>query len=362
MKNGEGKVSWRGRGTADNPPNRFEDAHFVPDGEWAAGEQSAPDTRFIPDHSRSIITRNDSPDVGFEYSLNPYRGCEHGCIYCYARPTHEYLGFSSGLDFETRIMVKERAPELLRAELGNPRWQPQVLVMSGVTDPYQPVERRLGITRRCLEVLATFRNPVAIITKNQLVTRDIDVLETLAAHRAAAVFVSITTLDGSLARLMEPRTAQPDLRLGAIRRLAERGVPVGVMAAPVIPGLTDHEVPSILEAAAAAGAGFAGYTLLRLPHAVAPLFTGWLETHFPGRKKRVLDRLREMRGGKLNDARFGSRMRGEGFYAAQLRNLFRVARRRAGLDGAGVNLSAAGFRRPGGRQMELFAPESISRN
>ncbi len=354
---GTGK-SWRGRGTAENPPNRFEHAHFSPDPEWAATEQTAPETRFLPDHSRSIITRNDSPDVGFEYSLNPYRGCEHGCVYCYARPTHEYLGFSSGVDFETRIMVKERAPELLQAELGKRSWEPHVLVMSGVTDPYQPVERKLEITRRCLGVLAEFRNPVAVITKNHLVTRDLDVLGELAAHRGAAVFVSVTTLDKSLARVMEPRTAHPDFRLEAIRQLAAAGIPAGVMAAPVVPGLTDHEVPAILEAAAAAGASFAGYTVLRVPHGVASLFEAWLETHFPTKKHRVLSRLKAMRGGRLNDARFGSRMRGEGIYAQQLAQLFRVARRRAGLDRPGPELSTEAFRRPGGTQLDLFGSES----
>ncbi len=354
MKSGRRQRSQRGRGTAENPPNRFESLHFFPDDEGAGAAEPAPETRFIPDHSRSVITRNDSPDVGFDYSLNPYRGCEHGCVYCYARPTHEYLGFSSGLDFETRILVKERAPELLRAELEKPRWRPAVLVLSGVTDPYQPVEHRLGLTRRCLEVLAEFRNPVTVITKNHKVTRDADLLGELAAHRAAAVFISITTLDRSLASVMEPRTAQPGLRLDAIRRLSAAGVPVGVMAAPVVPGLTDHEIPSILSAAASAGARFAGYTLLRLPHGVSPLFETWLEEHFPSRKDRVLARLRAMRGGRLNDPRFGSRMRGEGIHAEQVRSLFRVARRLSGLERSGPDLSTAAFRRPGPVQMDLF--------
>ena len=234
----------------------------------------------------SIITRNTSPDVGFETSLNPYRGCEHGCIYCYARPTHEYLGFSAGLDFESKIMVKTNAPELLRAELESPRWQPQTLVLSGVTDPYQPVERKLRITRGCLEVLAKFRNPVAIITKNHLVTRDIDILRELAACNAVAVNVSVTSLDPTLQRVLEPRTTSPQGRLDAIEQLRAANIPVGVMVAPIIPGLTDHEVPKILDACAKAGAQFAGYTIIRLPWAVAPLFEHWLEEHFPDRKEK----------------------------------------------------------------------------
>ena len=217
-----------------------------------------PRTQFFKDHSQTIIARNDSPDVGFDASLNPYRGCEHGCIYCYARPTHEFLGFSAGLDFESKIMVKEDAPELLRAELSSPKWQPQVIFMSGVTDCYQPVERKLKLTRRCLEVLAEFRNPVFIVTKNQLVTRDTDLLAELARHQAAAVWLSITTLDSDLRKVMEPRTSPPAARLAAIRELAAAGIPVGVNVAPVIPGLTDHEMPAILQAAAEAGATSAG--------------------------------------------------------------------------------------------------------
>ena len=244
----------RGRGAADNPPNRFEALAHAPDPEAIDPDGPGPDTEFLKDPSRSLITYNDSPDVGFTASINPYRGCEHGCIYCYARPTHEYLGFSAGLDFETKILVKEDAPELLRRELSSPRWTPQVLAISGVTDPYQPVERRLELTRRCLEVLAEFRNPVAIITKNHLVTRDVDLLGELARHEAVAVYLSVTTLDPRLARTMEPRTSQPARRLAAIEALSRAGVPSGVLVAPVIPGLTDHEMPKIVAAAARAGA------------------------------------------------------------------------------------------------------------
>jgi DNA repair photolyase len=306
------------------------------------------------DNSKSLITTQDSPDIPFSASLNPYRGCEHGCIYCYARPTHEYLGFSAGLDFETRILVKDRAPDLLRAELSSARCEPQVIAMSGVTDCYQPVERRLELTRRCLMVLAECRNPVAIVTKNHLVTRDGDLLSELARYQAAAVYITVTSLDPELASRLEPRTSRPAHRLAAIRALADAGIPVGVLVAPVIPALNDHELAAILDAAAGAGARFASYTVLRLPHGLAPLFTDWLERHFPDRKAKVLNQLRAFRGGRLNDPEFGSRMRGQGAPADQLSQLFRVARRRAGFSATGPALSIASFRRPGGPQLELF--------
>ena len=347
----------KGRGATDNPANRFEQLHVVAEGAAAGydGETLSPETIFYRDASRTILSRNDSPDVGFDVSINPYRGCEHGCIYCYARPTHEYLGFSAGLDFESRIMVKEDAATLLREQLMSPRWTPQPIAMSGVTDPYQPVERELGITRACLEVLAEFRNPVTIITKNHLVTRDTDLLGGLADHGAAAVAVSVTTLRPELQRVMEPRTAIPARRLDAIRTLAEAGVPVRVMVAPVVPGLTDEEIPSILEAAAEAGASRASYIMLRLPHGVKSLFADWLEARFPDRKARVLNRVRDVRDGRLNDVRYGSRMRGEGVYADQIRQLFETARRRVGLDGPSVELSVAAFRRPrSDGQLDLF--------
>jgi len=342
------------RGAGHNPPNRFERIQLERDADWNSEEDPLPRTQFLKDHTRTIITRNDSPDVGFEASINPYRGCEHGCIYCYARPTHEYLGFSSGLDFETKIMVKENAPALLRTELSSPRWRPQVLAMSGVTDPYQPIERRLKITRGCLEVLAEFRNPVCLITKNQLVTRDIDLLGELARHQAAAVFISLTTLDAELRKVMEPRTAPPAARLATLKTLAQAGIPVGVLLAPVIPGLTDHEIPSLVQAAVEAGARFAGHVTLRLPHAVAPLFEQWLENHFPNKKEKVLNRLRALRGGKLYDAEFGKRMRGEGIFAEQMDQMFDVACRKAGIAGGRSNLSAESFRRPANSQLALF--------
>lgn len=346
----------RGRGSSGNLPNRFEQIDYTPDDEHGPLDESRPKTLFLRDASKTVIAYNDSPDVGFDASINPYRGCEHGCIYCYARPTHEYLGFSAGLDFETRIMVKENAPELLRAELAARKWTPQAVGMSGVTDCYQPVERKLKITRRCLEVFLEYRNPVVIITKNRLVTRDIDLLAELARFDCAAVFVSMTTLDLELNRLMEPRTSSPTQRLETIAALAQAGVPVGTLIAPVIPGLTDHEILPILQAATDAGARYAGYVALRLPYAVAPLFEQWLEDHYPDRKDKVLNRVRAMRGGKLYDSAYGTRMRGEGPFAEQIETTFSVASRKAGILGRHAPLSTHHFRIPQrqGDQLPLF--------
>jgi DNA repair photolyase len=326
---------------------------------WRNADDPAPRTELLLDASRSVIARNDSPDVGFETSINPYRGCEHGCIYCYARPFHEYLGFSAGLDFETKIMVKEDAPDLLRAELFSARWHPQTIQLSGVTDPYQPAERRLRLTRRCLEVLAEFRNPVAITTKNFLVTRDLDLLQDLAKYSAAAVCLSVTTLDDRLYRILEPRTSTPGRRLKAIGLLAEAGIPTAVNIAPVIPGLTDHELPRIVAAAAEAGARAAGYIMLRLPAVVASLFERWLDAHFPDRKDKVLNRIRGMRCGRLYDSRFGTRGSGEGHFAEHTSEMFDLACRRAGLGTDYPTLSAASFRRPDQRdQLDLFQHDS----
>lgn len=493
----------RGRGASENPPNRFEQIE-IERSDWT-DEDPLPETRFLRDKTRSIIAYNDSPDVGFDASVNPYRGCEHGCVYCvdadtlilladgstrpiseirvgdeiygtrrrghhrryvrtrvrahwatdrtayrvtladgtelvasgdhrfltwrgwkhvtgadqgrlrrphltpndrmlgigrsfirrkrdiegravrsvtdlrvrsieplgetramfdittgtsdfiadgvvshncYARPNHEFLGMSAGLDFETRILVKEDAPALLRKELSSPKWKPQVLALSGVTDPYQPIERRLKITRGCLEVLAEARNPVGIITKRDLVTRDIDLLGELASHDAAAVTVSVTTLDRELQRVMEPRASVPERRLEAIRRLSAAGIPVGVNVAPVIPGLTDHELPAILEAAAEAGAIRAGFIMLRLPHGVAELFETWLGQHLPDRRDKVLNRLLDLRGGRLYRAGFGQRMRGEGPFAQQVQRMFAISCDRLGLERKHTRLSTAAFRRP----------------
>jgi DNA repair photolyase len=340
----------RGRGASWSPANRFEKLHVdlndadVVDVDPGAEERPRRETQYFRDGTKSVITRNTSPDVGFETSLNPYRGCEHGCIYCYARPTHEYLGFSAGLDFESKIMVKTNAPELLRAELESPRWQPQTLVMSGVTDPYQPIERKLRITRGCLEVLTKFRNPVAIITKNRVVTRDIDILSDLAEFNAVAVNISVTSLDSNLQRVLEPRTSSPQARLDAVRQLRKAGIPTGVMVAPIIPGLTDHEVPKIIDACAKAGAQFAAYTIVRLPWAVAPLFEHWLEEHFPDRKEKVLGRIRDMRGNRLNNSTWHTRMTGEGIFAGQIASMFAVSCRRNRMC-ARPKLSCASFRR-----------------
>lgn len=342
----------RGRGVPYDPPNRYESVHVEVSPEQR--DDDALGTEFLEDASKTVVAWNQSPDVPFDASVNPYRGCEHGCVYCYARPTHEQLGFSSGLDFERKILVKHRAPELLRQALSAPSWQPRVVCMSGVTDPYQPAERRFRLTRRCLEVLRDFRNPVGIVTKNHLATRDLDVLSELAAHACVHVSVSVTTLRNDLQRVMEPRTSTPGRRLEAIRKLSEAGVPVGVNVAPVIPGLTDQEVPAILEAAAEAGAGSALFLLLRLPGGVADHFQRWLGARFPERRAKVLARIREARGGRLDDPAFHSRFRGDGPYAEQMLALFRVAARKVGLDGTLPSLSTAGYRRDGGVQNDLF--------
>ena len=342
------------RGAVNNPANRFEKIHLERDEDWNPEEDPLPRTTFLRDLSQTIIAYNDSPDVGFEASINPYRGCEHGCIYCYARPFHEYLGFSAGLDFETKIMVKENAPELLRKELSSPKWKPKTIAISGVTDCYQPVERKLKLTRRCLEVLAEFRNPVGIVTKNYLVTRDIDVLGELARHQAAVVFISVTTLDSELRNVMEPRTSPPAARLAAIKKLSDAGIPTGFLLAPVIPGLTDHEIPAIVAAATDAGAKFGGHVPLRLPHAVAPMFEDWLARHFPDRKDKVLNRIRALRGGKLYDSAFGERMSGEGIFARQIEKMFDVAARKAGIENQRPELSTEAFRRVDGKQLSLF--------
>jgi DNA repair photolyase len=371
----------RGRGARVNPTGRFErrrieaDLSDAREVSWAdsAATRPAPDispetdpeqtqttpgstapaTLTIPDLSRSALSSNQSPDTPFEVTLNPYRGCEHGCAYCYARPTHEYLGYSAGLDFETRILVKENAPALLRRELAAPRWRPKVVGLSGVTDAYQPLEKKLQLTRRCLEVFLDFRNPVSIVTKNALVARDLDLLRGLHDFEAVSVSISLTTLDSRLVRVLEPRASAPHERLRATERLANAGLPVGVNIAPIIPGLTDAELPALLASAASAGAQFASYIVLRLPHGLRELFDDWLLTHRPLRREKVLRRLESVRGGKLNDPRFGTRMRGEGLFAEQIGGLFALMAKRHGLDRAAPGLSTAHFRRPGGQQLDL---------
>lgn len=343
-----------GRGASINPPNRFERLHVEADPDAPPEEQPNPRTQFFYDSTESLLTRNDSPDVGFNYGLNAYRGCEHGCAYCFARPYHEYLGWSSGLDFETKILVKQRAPELLRRELTAKRWQPQPIAMSGATDCYQPAERHFRLTRQCLEVCAELRHPIFIITKNALVTRDLDVLRELARYDCVFVHVSVTSLDADLASKLEPRASRPAARLRAIRELAAAGIPTGVMVAPIIPGLTDHEMPSILQAAADAGAVRAGHVLVRLPHAVKDIFLQWLDDHEPTKKARIVDRLLTLHGGKLYEPEWGKRMSGEGIFAEQLATLFAATARRAGLNRAEFALSTAHFRRPGGTQLDLW--------
>lgn len=342
----------RGRGAGLNPGSRFEDIRLHVLGEFL-DEQAAehPEgvrvpTRVYEDDSRTILNRVESPDIGFNWTINPYRGCEHGCIYCYARPGHEYFGLSCGLDFETKVFAKTRAPAMLRAELASPAWSPQTIVMSGVTDPYQPVERRLRITRGVLEVLAACRHPVAIITKNAMVLRDLDLLTELNRHGAVRVAVSVTTLDNALASKMEPRASAPRERLAAIRALADAGIPVMAMTAPMIPAINDRELPALLRAVADAGAAGAGYTLMRLPWQLKALFLEWVQRHFPDRAGHVESLIRSARGGRLYDATPGLRHRGTGAYAEQIGTTFRVYAKRFGLDRPHTPLNTRAFVRP----------------
>lgn len=343
----------KGRGTAANPPNRFELIRYEPLEDGDVDERSAPSTQFLHDKTESIIATNDSPDVGFNASINPYRGCEHGCVYCYARPFHEYLGMSAGLDFETKIMVKPNAPQLLRKELSSRKWRPQVLGVCGVTDAYQPLERRLRLTRQCLKVLAEFRNPAWVVTKNRLVTRDIDVLQKLAEHQCVAVAISVTTLDPELANVMEPRATAPAGRLAAIRQLSDAGIPTTALVAPIIPGLNDHEMPAILAAVREAGALHAGYVMLRLPHGIGDLFAAWLDRYYPLKKDKILSRVKEVRGGNLYDGNFSTRMSGAGVLAETVRRVFDVTCKKLGFPGR-PNVSTEAFRRPGETPTMLF--------
>lgn len=345
----------RGRGTPDNPANRFHPIDYVPEDDLPDDERPSPKTKFFLDSSRSILSSNDSPDLSFSWSINPYRGCEHGCIYCYARPTHEYYGLSAGLDFETQIMVKADAPKLLRKELMKPSWKAETIMLSGNTDCYQPIERKMQLTRQCLEVMAEFRQPVGIITKSRLITRDIDILTNLARHQAVSTCLSITSLDDDLSGKLEPRATRPTGRLAAVRELAQAGIRVGIMNAPIIPGLNDHETPEILAAAKDAGALFAGFVVVRLPFAIKELFASWLQQHFPERKDKVLNRIRDLRGGRLNDPNFGSRMSGQGIWADLFKQQFRVHKKRLGYPEKLPGISGAAFRRPGWKQGELFS-------
>jgi len=342
----------KGRGAVGNTEGRFETRRIEPaDYGWdAGGEEDAPPrlpTTVTPEKTRTILSRNDSPDIPFDRSINPYKGCEHGCVYCFARPTHSYLGLSPGLDFETKIFSKPDAARLLREELRRPGYRCEVIALGANTDPYQPAERDLSITRGILEVLWEHRHPVGIVTKSSLVLRDLDLIAPMAGQNLAAVFLSITTLDRGLARTMEPRAAAPHRRLETIRALSEAGVPVGVLASPMIPGLNDQELERILEAAAAAGARTAGYILLRLPHEVKEIFAEWLETHYPLKAAHVLSLVRQTHGGKLYESEFGTRMKGRGPYAELLERRFATACRRLGLTRRGGSpLDVSHFRLP----------------
>jgi DNA repair photolyase len=354
-------VPRKGRGALSNAVGRFEPEQRVAfdDGWGTADKEPAPlATTLIVDSTRTIIARNNSPDVGFDRSINPYRGCEHGCVYCFARPTHAYLGLSPGLDFESRIFVKPEAAKLLAGELAKPGYVCQPIAMGTNTDPYQPTERKLGITRSILEVLEAADHPVCIVTKSALIQRDIDILAAMAKKRLATVSLSVTTLDRGLARTLEPRAATPERRLETIRALAQAGIPTGVLAAPMIPALNDAELEAILAACKEAGALTAGYVLLRLPHELKGLFREWLEAHVPGRAKHVMSLVTEMHGGKEYDAQWGRRQTGTGRHAEVLRIRFELACKRLGLKhrGASAQLDTTLFRRPArqGDQLSLL--------
>ena len=347
------KAAIKGRGAADNPAGRFE--RIERRREEDEHPEPHPQTVITLRQARSIISRNDSPDLPFSQSINPYQGCEHGCVYCYARPTHSYLGLSPGLDFETRIFAKENAAALLREELSGPDYHPELISLGANTDPYQPAERRQRITRGILEVLWEFRHPVGIVTKGSLIERDLDLLEAMAREELVQVFISIGTLDGEIARTLEPRAAAPFRRVETVRRLAARGVPVGVFVAPIVPFLNDKDMETVLEAVAAAGARWASFTVLRLPWEVKDLFKGWLERHHPLKAAHIMARIRDLRGGRENDPEFGSRMKGEGQFADLLQARFEVACRRLGLNAEkGYRADAARFRRPPPAQGSLF--------
>ena len=356
------KHSPKGRGSRLNPPNRFDQVRVEDDWEHFEGdpefleEIDSTRTQYFPDHSKSIVSENDSPDVAFRYSLNPYRGCSHGCVYCYARPTHEYLGLNAGLDFESKIYVKEQAPELFREFLSRPKYQPELIVMSGVTDCYQPAERQYRLTRQCLEVGMEFHQPMGVITKNALVVRDLDLLAEMARQRLVGVSISLTSLDHELTRTLEPRTSSPAAKLRAIRMLTDAGVPVRVMVAPVIPGLNDSTMPAVLEAAREAGALTAGYILVRLPWTVLPVFQEWLERTHPTQRERIEHLIENTREGKLNSSQFGERMRGKGAIADQIQQTFRVFRRKLGYAEHMPELDYSHFEppRPKSGQLTLF--------
>jgi len=347
----------KARGAVSNTTGRYDQQRVGFDDGWERDEELPPVRTEIRDEvARSIISYNRSPDLPFDRSVNPYRGCEHGCIYCFARPTHAYLGLSPGLDFETRLVARPNAADLLRQELSKPRYKVAPLAIGTNTDPYQPVEKERGITRACLQVLAEFNHPVAIVTKGTLIERDIDILAPMAARGLARVGISVTTLDPELSRRMEPRVPVPARRLATIRRLSDAGIPVRVMTSPLVPGLTDHELEALLAAGAEAGADAASWIMLRLPREVSELWQEWLAEHEPGRAERVMARLREMHGGRDYDPRWGHRMRGEGHYAEMIAQRFKAATKRLGLDITAPALRCDLFQVPpqAGDQLSLF--------
>jgi len=353
-----GKRALKGRGALSNPAGRFgrSTVESVDDGWYVEEQPDSVETTLEPERAKSVISTNDSPDIGFEYSINPYRGCSHGCVYCYARPSHAYMGLSPGRDFETKLFYKADAPSVLEKELAAPSYVCKPIMLGSNTDPYQPDERHMRVTRSILEVLARCRHPVSIVTKGSLVVRDLDLLGDLARDNLVNVTVSITSLDAEIKRRLEPRAASPQARLKAVEQLSNAGVPVGILVAPVIPSLTDHEMERIMEAAVQSGARWAGYVMLRLPYEVKDLFREWLAEHYPGRAAHVMSLIQDVRGGRDNDPNFGSRMRGTGPVAQMIRNRFQVAHRRLGLGDFGRGeLDCTLFRRPGiaGAQMSL---------
>lgn len=346
----------KGRGTTLFVKNRFEQRELEAfDDGWDMQEDDrALQTHFYDDQTKTLLSKNDSPDLGFMYSLNPYRGCEHGCVYCYARPSHEYLGMNAAADFESKIMVKRDAPRLLAETFQKKSWEPEVIVVSGNTDCYQPAERKFQITRQCLEVFLRYKNPLGMITKNFLVTRDVDILNELAKDDLVRVTVSITTLDKELTRTMEPRTSTPERRLDTIEILAKNGIPVGVNVAPIIPGLNDSEIPAVLKAARERGAVSAGMTVVRLPWAVEPIFLDWLKRERPLQESRVIAYIKDVRGGKMYQSKFGERMRGSGPIAESIRTMFKIYASKYGLNKQSLSLRKDLFRREES-QFSLFA-------
>lgn len=350
-------IDLKSRGAGLNPQNRFEKIFIDYDGEdieQFEDEKIKVPTTYYFDETKTILAKNDSPDLGFDYSINPYRGCEHGCIYCYARPSHEYLGFSAGLDFETKIMVKKDAPVLLEKEFKKKSWIPQPIMFSGNTDCYQPIERKFQITRKCIEVFKKYNHPVGLITKNAMILRDIDLLSEMAKENLATAVLSITTMKRDLSRKLEPRTSVPSERFNVLEKLAKAGIPVGVNVAPIIPGLNDEEIPAILKEASERGAKFAGHVMLRLPYSVKDLFVDWLNRNYPERASKIINRIHEMRDGGLSDPNFGSRMSGKGKIAESIHHLFRISCDKYGLNKEKIRMDYSKFRKSEIVQEELF--------